>query len=192
MTYFVGIDVAKYKHDCFIQDHNGEVIHKSFSFKNNQFGFKEFLSVLNSLDHSQKIKIGLESTGHYGSNLKQFLEANDYDYMEFNPLLIKNYSKSTTLRKTKTDKIDSALISTYLTTIDYKPNTNQSYHIHALKSLSRLRDSLVKQRSQILVRMTNVLDVIFPEYKLFLIKISLQRHAFISLKIMALPKKSLV
>ena len=167
MTYFVGIDIAKYKHDCFIQDHNGEVIHNSFSFKNNQFGFKEFLSVLNSLDHSQKIKIGLESTGHYGSNLKQFLEANNYDYMEFNPLLIKNHSKSTTLRRTKTDKIDSALISTYLTTVDYKPNTNQSYHIHALKSLSRLRDSLIKQRSQILVRMTNVLDVIFPEYKPF-------------------------
>ena len=61
--------------------------------------------------------------------------------MEFNPLLIKNFSKSTTLRRTKTDKIDSALISTFLTTVDYKPNTNQSYHIHALKSLSRLRDS---------------------------------------------------
>lgn len=167
MTFFVGIDIAKYKHDCFIQDHNGEVIHSSFTFYNNQSGFKNLLAVLDSLDHSQKIKIGLESTGHYGSNLMQFLKANHFDYMEFNPLLIKNFSKSTTLRKTKTDKIDSALISTYLTTVDYKPNTNQSYHIHALKSLSRLRDSLIKQRSQTLVRITNVLDVIFPEYKPF-------------------------
>lgn len=129
MTYFVGIDIAKYKHDCFIQDLNSEVIHSSFTFKNNQFRFRRFLSVLNSLDHSRKIKIGLESTGHYGSNLKQFLEANDYDYMEFNPLLIKKFSKSTTLRRTKTDKINAALISTYLTTADYKPNTNQSHHI---------------------------------------------------------------
>lgn len=167
MTYFVGIDIAKYKHDCFIQDHNGVVIRNSFTFKNNQSGFNEFLSVLYSLDQSQKIKIGLESTGHYGSNLKQFLVTHNFDYMEFNPLLIKNFSKSTTLRRTKTDKIDSALISTFLTTVDYKPNTNQSYHIHALKSLSRLRDSLIKQRSQILIRMTNVLDVIFPEYKPF-------------------------
>lgn len=167
MTYFVGIDIAKYKHDCFIHDHNGEVIHHSFTFSNSQTGFKELLSVLDSLDKSQKIKIGFEATGHYGSNLKQFLKANDFDFMEINPLLIKQFSQATTLRKTKTDKIDSALISRYLSTVDYKPTSNQSYHIQALKSLSRLRDSLVKNRSQILVRMTVVLDIIFPEYKPF-------------------------
>ena len=167
MTYFVGIDIAKYKHDCFIHDHNGEVIHHSFTFSNNQTGFKKLLSVLDSLDKSQKIKIGFEATGHYGSNLKQFLKANNFDFMEINPLLIKQFSKATTLRKTKTDKIDSALISRYLETVDYKPTSNQSYHIQALKSLSRLRDSLVKNRSQIIVRMTVVLDIIFPEFKPF-------------------------
>ena len=167
MTYFIGIDIAKYKHDCFIHDHNGEVIRHSFTFSNNQTGFKELLSVLDSLDKSQKIKIGFEATGHYGSNLKQFLKANDFDFMEINPLLIKQFSQATTLRKTKTDKIDSTLISRYLSTVDYKPTSNQSYHIQALKSLSRLRDSLVKNRSQILVRMTVVLDIIFPEYKPF-------------------------
>ena len=26
MTYFVGIDIAKFKHDCFIVNENGEVI----------------------------------------------------------------------------------------------------------------------------------------------------------------------
>ena len=167
MTYFVGIDIAKYKHDCFIHDHNGEVIRHSFTFSNNQTGFKELLSVLDSLDKSQKIKIGFEATGHYGTNLKQFLKANNFDFMEINPLLIKQFSQATTLRKTKTDKIDSALISRYLSTVDYKPTSNQSYHIQALKSLSRLRDSLVKNRSQILVRMTVVLDIIFPEFKPF-------------------------
>ena len=89
MSYFVDIDIAKYKHDCFIQNHNSKVMHNSFTFKNNQTGFKEFLSVLNFLDHSQKIKIRPESTSHYGSNLKQFIEVNNYDYMEFNPHLIK-------------------------------------------------------------------------------------------------------
>lgn len=160
MTYFVGIDIAKFKHDCFIQDHNGEVIRNSFSFPNNLKGFNTLLDVLNSLDHSQKIKIGLESTGHYGSNIKQFLNSHAYHFMEFNPLLIKRFSQATTLRRTKTDKIDAALISTYLTTVDYKPIAHSSYHTSALKSLTRLRESLV-----ILVRITNILDIIFPEYK---------------------------
>ena len=31
----VGIDIAKYKHDCFIHDHNGEAIRHSFTFVNN-------------------------------------------------------------------------------------------------------------------------------------------------------------
>ena len=74
MTYFVGIDIAKYKHDCFICDHNGEVIRRSFTFSNNQSGFKELLSALNSLDNNQKIKIGFEATGHYGSNLNNSLK----------------------------------------------------------------------------------------------------------------------
>ena len=72
MTYFVGIVIAKFKHDCFIQDHNGVVIRHSFSFRNNQDGFNILLDALNGLDHSQEIKIGLEATGHYGSNIKQF------------------------------------------------------------------------------------------------------------------------
>ena len=57
------------------------------------------------------------------------------------------------------------MISTYLTTVDYKPIAHSSYHTSALKSLTRLRESLVKERSQTLVRITNILDIIFPEYK---------------------------
>lgn len=167
MTCFIGIDIAKYKHDCFIADHNGEAIRKSFTFVNNHIGFHELLLVLKSLDVSQEIKIGLEATGHYGSNLKQFLKSHDFDFMEFHPLLVNRFPKASTLRKTKTDKIDAMLISDYLMTVDYKPISHKSYHIHALKSLSRLRDSLVFNRSQILVRMTGVLDVIFPEFKAF-------------------------
>ena len=86
--------------------------------------------------------------------------------MEFNPLLIKRFSQSTTLRRTKTDKIDAALISSFLMTVDYKPITHSSYHTSTLKSLTRFRESLVKERSQTLVSITYVIDVIFPEYKL--------------------------
>ena len=94
MTYFVGIDIAKYKHDCFIHDHNGVVIHHSFTFSNNLSGFNQLLLTLDSLDKNQKIKIGFEATGHYGTNLKQFLKANHFDFMEINPLLIKQFSKA--------------------------------------------------------------------------------------------------
>ena len=167
MTYFIGIDIAKYKHDCFVMDHNGEVIFNSFTFSNDKSGFNEFYSKIQKLDPTHEKRIGFEATGHYGMNLKVFLEDNDLSYMEINPILIKEFSKATTLRRTKTDKKDASLIALYLSEKKYITYPNQSYHISCLKSLTRTRDSLVRERSFMLVKMTNVLDKIFPEFKPF-------------------------
>lgn len=165
MTYFIGIDLAKYKHDCFIMDQNGEVIRDSFSFNNDSEGFNTLLNVLNSLDSNQEKRIGFESTGHYGSNLKIFLERNGYSFMEFNPLLTYRHFKSETLRRTKNDKVDARKISSYLYTREYKPNPNSSYHLNCLKSLTRTRNALIKERTRHIIHMTNILDVMFPEFR---------------------------
>jgi transposase len=165
MTYFIGIDLAKYKHDCFIMNQYGEVIRDSFSFNNDREGFNTLLNVLNNLDSIQEKRIGFESTGHYGSNLKIFLERNGYSFMEFNPLLVNRYFKSETLRRTKNDKVDARKISSYLQTREYKPNPNSSYHLSCLKSLTRTRDALIKERTRYLIYMTNVLDKMFPEFR---------------------------
>ena len=164
--YLVGVDIAKYRHQCFIATEAGEVI-KEFSFDNNSNGFNVFLKVLQSLDQSQDIKIGLEATGHYGNTLKQFICAKGYTFVEFNPYLAKQFFKSTTIRKTKTDKVDARLLSSMLASVDYKALHTKSYHINELKSLTRARDSLISARSKYLVQITNALDIVFPEYKPF-------------------------
>ena len=165
--YFVGIDISKYKHDCFICTETGEVIEENISFTNTNEGFIQLLNLLKSLDNSQEIRIGFEATGHYGMNLKLFLEKNNYSFMEFNPALVKRFISTQTLRRTKTDKKDAMLITKYLISVDYKPHPKQFYHKYSLKSLSRMREKLVKQRSYYEVQITNVLDIIFPEYKPF-------------------------
>lgn len=165
--YFVGIDISKYKHDCFICTEAGEVIEENLSFTNTNEGFNQLLNLLKSLDNSQDIRIGFEATGHYGMNLKLFLEKNNYSFMEFNPALVKRFISTQTLRRTKTDKKDAMLITKYLISVDYKPHPKQFYHKYSLKSLSRMREKLVKQRSYYEVQITNVLDIIFPEFKPF-------------------------
>ncbi len=165
--YLVGIDISKFKHDCFIQTETGDVIKNSFSFNNSKDGFDYLLSILNSLDHSQEIRIGLEATGHYGDNLMPFLNEHGYSFMQFNPYLIKKVSDAFTLRRTKTDKLDAMTISKVLLSVDYKPYQLSSYHISSLKSLTRLREALVKERSLHLVKLTNVMDKLFPEFKPF-------------------------
>lgn len=163
--YFVGIDISKYKHDCFICSETGEVIEENFSFQNTNEGFTQLLNLLNSLDNNHEIRIGFEATGHYGMNLKLFLEKNNYSFMEFNPALVKQFIKGQTLRRTKTDKKDAFQITKYHISVDYKPHPKQFYHKFSLKSLSRKRDKLVTQRSYYLNQITNILDLIFPEFK---------------------------
>ena len=163
---YVGIDISKYKHDCFICKDTGEVIVENLSFDNSKKGFQQFLNLLKSYDNSN-VHIGLEATGHYGLNLKLFLEKNNYSFMEFNPLLVKEFYKSLSLRKTKTDKVDATVIAQKLMSVPYKPNSCLFYHKYSIKSLSRLRETLVKQRSKYKVQLTNILDMIFPEFKPF-------------------------
>ena len=162
--YLIGIDISKFKHDCFIATETGLVIKDSFSFDNNQEGFKKFLNVLLSLDQTQEIRIGLEATGHYGTNLKLFLHENNFSFIEFNPVLSERYRQVSSLRKTKNDKIDAKLISKMLLSYDYKTNSSISYYILKLKSLTRFRKRLVKNRTVFKERLINILDIAFPEY----------------------------
>ena len=165
--YLIGIDISKYKHDCFIATETGEIIKDVFSFTNNQQGFTEFLNVLEALESTHEKRIGLEATGHYGRNLKVFLEQKGYTYMEFNPFLVKRFAGAQSLRKTKTDKVDSRLLSLILLSVDYKVYPVKSYHIQDIKSLTRHYKVLVKKRSKEIINLTNILDYIFPEFKPF-------------------------
>ena len=163
--YYIGIDISKFKHDCAVIDDVGDVVTPSWSFANDHEGFLQFKALLNSL--GTETRIGLESTGHYGTNLKLFLESLGTTFMEFNPLLINRFVKSKSLRKTKTDSIDCEMIARYLMTVEYKPYPPSFYHTEKLKSLTRFRDNLVRQRSRQLVELTNILDKVFPEFKPF-------------------------
>jgi Transposase and inactivated derivatives len=165
--YFVGIDISKYKHDCAIIDSNNITIVSNFSFDNNQSGFSSFLDLLASLGDSSIFRIGFEATSHYHFNLMFFLENAGCLFMELNPLLVNKFASTQTIRKTKTDKSDALLIAKYLSICDFKPHPSRFYHTFALKSLSRKRSALIKQRTIYKIDLTNTLDIIFPEFKPF-------------------------
>ena len=165
--YFVGIDVSKYKHDCFIVAEAGEVIKDTFTFDNNRTGFDQFFSILDGLGPKNKIKIGLEATGHYMNNLMKHLSVNGYSFILLNPIIVSRFRHSETLRRTKTDKVDAKLIAQVIASKDFNSYPLQAYHFPDLKTLTRLRDRLIKQRSLYLVMLTNQLDLSFPEFKEF-------------------------
>jgi len=90
-----------------------------------------------------------------------------YSFMKMNPLVIHQFLKARSLRRTKTDKADSLTIANYLMSVPYKPNSNLLYNIYTLKSLCRSREMLIKERSKFAILLTNELDKSFPELKPF-------------------------
>lgn len=166
MIYYIGIDISKYKHDFCIISNTGEVIVENDSFENTKKGFQSFLELLKPYNKSE-VHIAFEATGHYSMNLELFLINQGYSFMKMNPLVIHQFLKARSLRRTKTDKADSLTIANYLMSVPYKPNSNLLYNIFSLKSLCRSREQLIKERSKFFVLLTNELDLTFPELKLF-------------------------
>ncbi len=166
MIYYIGIDISKYKHDFCIISNTGEIIIENSSFENNKKGFQSLLELLKPYDKST-VQIAFEATGHYSLNLEYFLNNQGYSFMKINPLVVHQFLKARSLRRTKTDKTDSLTICQYLMSVHYEPNSNRLYHINSLKSLCRAREQLIKERSKIAVLLTNQLDLTFPELKPF-------------------------
>lgn len=161
----VGIDVAKDKHDCFIMNSDGEALTKVFTFPNNLDGFNFFYEKISSVSNPKdKIKVGLEATGHYGYNLLGFLLNKGLPTFVINPLHTNLFRKSLTLRKTKTDKVDSKTIATMLMSdVALKPYTDTSYHNEELKSLSRYRFTKVQERAKLKTSVSRLVQILFPE-----------------------------
>ncbi|CAK7023671.1 MAG: IS110 family transposase ISBth13 [Eubacterium sp.] len=161
----VGIDVAKDKHDCFILSSEGEVLADVFTIPNNAEGFDTLLQTIRRCTRpADKIKVGLEATGHYSCNLLGFLLNKGLSTFVINPLHTNLYRKSLSLRKTKTDRIDARTIATMLMSdVDLKSYTDTSYHNEALKSLTRYRFDKVRERAKLKSSVSRLVCILFPE-----------------------------
>jgi len=162
---YVGIDVAKDKHDCFITNSDGQVLFKSFTIPNNREGFETLFQKIESVsDDLNKVKVGLEATGHYSYNLLGFLLDKGCPTFVINPLHTNLYRKSLSLRKTKTDKVDSRTIATMMMSdMNLKSYSDTSYHNEELKSLTRYRFDKVKERAKLKSSVSRLVCILFPE-----------------------------
>ena len=161
----VGIDVAKDKHDCFILSSEGEILADVFTIPNNAEGFDTLLQTIRRCTRpADKIKVGLEATGHYSYNILGFLLNKGLPTFVINPLQTNLYRKSLTLRKTKTDRVDARTIATMLMSdLDLKSYTDTSYHNEDLKSLTRYRFDIVQERAKLKQSLSRLVTILFPE-----------------------------
>ena len=162
---YIGIDVAKDKHDCFITNSEGEMLFNAFTIPNNSAGFNDLYQKISSLTNDfSNIKVGLEATGHYNYNLLGFLIDKGFPTFVINPLHTNLFRKSLSLRQTKTDKVDARTIALMMMSgVNLQPYSDTSYHNEELKSLTRYRFDKVKERAKLKTSVSRLVNILFPE-----------------------------
>lgn len=139
----LGIDVAKQKFDVALFA-NEKIKHKTC--KNSADGF-EILSIWLEKQGVQKAHACMEATGNYGEDLAIYLHEAGHTVSIVNPARIKGFAQSELIR-TKTDKIDAALIARFCLAMKPTSWTPPLPDIRYLKALVRRVDSLIDMRSQ--------------------------------------------
>ena len=162
---YIGIDIAKNKHDCFITNSDGEVLFKPFTISNNSDGFNDLYQKVSSLTNDfSNVKVGLEATGHYNYNLLGFLINKGLPTFVINPLHTNLFRKSLSLRQTKTDKVDAHTIALMMMSgVNLRSYSDTAYHNEELKSLTRYRFDKVKERAKLKTSVSRLVNILFPE-----------------------------
>lgn len=132
----LGIDVAKRKFDVALLI-NDKLKHKAC--QNTPEGFAELLQWMDK-QGAAKVHACLEATGRYGEALAQALVEAGHTVSLVNPARVKGFAQSE-LNRTKTDKVDAALIARFCAALrpePWKPLAPEFRELQAL--LRRLAD----------------------------------------------------
>lgn len=159
-SFFLGVDVSKSTFDaCLINEQEEIILNEKFIMDTD--GFNELLERLAGYNHDQ-ILVVLESTSIYHVNLYFHLKDADFAAAVVNPLLINNFIKSVSLRKSKTDKIDAFKIACFTLHNQNKVDLDKAPS-PSIRNLSRERDRLAKETAKIKTEIKNHLQILFPE-----------------------------
>jgi len=143
LSVVLGIDLAKQKFDAALLV-DGKTKHKTC--KNLAEGF-EALTVWLEKQGVEKVHACLEATGSCGDDLAVYLHDAGHIVSIVNPARIKGFAQSELIR-TKTDKMDAALIARFCLAMKPKEWTPPLPEMRSLKALVRRVDSLIDMRSQ--------------------------------------------
>jgi len=158
---FIGIDISKDSFDVTLLTSSGKIKLQD-KLTMDRDGFNTLLKHLSSYS-KEELLIAMEATGIYHLPLLSFLLENSFKCVVINPILIKSFIGSTTLRKTKNDKKDASLIALF------SLKSYQSLHlasfddIENIRPLIRERENLSKDIARLKTEIKAILVQLFPE-----------------------------
>jgi transposase len=160
--FYVGIDVAKLRHEVVILDEQGVVQGKPLSIANTAKGFADLVARLKSLGPASGCKVALEATGPYGWPLEYHLRGQGFAVVLLNPLQTASFSKSG-IRKTKNDRIDARSIAELLRCGKALASIIPDEYSLRLRELTRYRVAALNLAKRWRSLLSSRLARVFPE-----------------------------
>jgi Transposase and inactivated derivatives len=163
----VGIDVSKGKSTISIMKPGGEVLAKPYEMLHNIESINQLASRIKGYD--EEVRVVLEATGHYHFPVTTMLAEKGIFVACINSLRMKKYC-SQSLRRAKTDEIDSLKIAAYGLTywdelIPIMPIENAYIELKALSRQYYQFTSLIVKAK---VNLSNLLDQVMPNIQTLL------------------------
>lgn len=157
----VGIDVSKGKSMVSVIRPFGELVVKPYEVRHTSSELSKLVSLLKSLDGETRVV--LEHTGRYFEPVAQMLHDAGIFVSAVNPLLIKEYGNNS-LRKVKTDKVDSLKIARYGLDnwMELRQHTSMDTIRYQLKSMNRQYSLYSKNKTAFKNNLIALLDQTYP------------------------------
>jgi len=135
----LGIDVAKKSHNATLLDNDGNMIFGNFTFASDRQGFERLITCLDEHQVTpDRVRIGMEATGHYWSILYHALKEKEYDSCILNPIMTAA-RRNVGIRGNKTDSVDSKLIASMMRESSIKESSVPDEQTKQLRDLTRMR-----------------------------------------------------
>lgn len=162
--YIVGIDIGKNHHEASIVSPEGKQIGRSLRFATTHKGADSLMRFIFKNIGNSPCVFGMEATGHYWYPIYSFLKAKGYTIYVINPIQSDSLRKMY-IRQTKNDSIDSFLIAEVIRFGQFTTTSMADENILAMRQLCRYRDSVISSRTEIKLRISTIMEQIFPEYE---------------------------
>ena len=107
----VGLDVSKGKSTVCVLKPHGDIVCRPFEMQHAKEDLEDFHNLLQKLDG--EIRIVMEATRIYHLPVLTFLHDRGYFVSVVNLFAMKKYAKDNSIRRAKTDKLDSIMIANY-------------------------------------------------------------------------------
>lgn len=165
MNPIISIDVSKSKSVAAIFMDRYEHYRKPFTLKHQLSHFEKLHHQLLEFESNfgVKPKVVMEATGIYSKPISSFFFALGYDVFVLNPLTTSQI-KSKTIRKVKTDPIDTISIAIAFYNQNPNPYVPSDQLYEKLRFLARQYHGINTTYQELITRMHTVVDLIYPEF----------------------------